>query len=151
MDPNTSFGLAFGGAITWIVAVIAVSILYRKSKGKPILPRVPPGARFSRKGISGHSYRHFWTQFGGARNCLMVAVVGRTLVVSPTFPFNLMFLPEIYDLEHTIPLSRITSAQVKPRLFGQTVDIRFTSATGQARRIVLYMRKGDQLVATMRS
>ena len=151
MTNDTAFFVSFGGAIAWIATVVVASILYRRSKGKPIIPRVPIGARFSRKRISGRSCRNWFTSLGGARNCLMVAVVGKSLVVSPTFPFNLMFLPETYDLEHNIPLSRITSAQVKPRLFSSLVDIRFTGATGKPRRIVLYMRKGQELVAALRS
>ena len=38
---------------------------------------------------------------------MIVAVTPDALVVSPKFPFNLMFLPEVYGLEHNVPLSKI--------------------------------------------
>lgn len=84
-------------AIAWIVFVIGVSIVFRRRKGKPVFPAVPNEALYVDKWASGR-----W-----ASNCLLVAVTDKALSVVPKFPFNLMFLPEIYGLERTIPVRDI--------------------------------------------
>jgi len=48
-----------------------------------------------------------WGRIGGASNCLIIAVTRDDLVVTPRFPFNLMFLPEVYGLELTANRSRV--------------------------------------------
>jgi len=84
-------------AIAWIVFVIAASIVFRRKKGKPVFPTVPTDALYVDKWASGR-----W-----ASNCLLVVVSDTALSVVPKFPFNLMFLPEVYGLERTIPLRTI--------------------------------------------
>ncbi len=81
-------------AVGWIVFVIGVSIVFRRSRGKPLFPKVPVDAIYVEKSASGR-----W-----ASNCLLVAVTQKALSVVPKFPFNLMFLPEVYGLERTIPI-----------------------------------------------
>jgi len=84
-------------AIGWIVFMVGASVVFRRSKGKPVFPTVPSDALFVDKWASG-----LW-----ASNCLLVVVTNETLSVVPKFPFNLMFLPEIYGLERTIPVGAI--------------------------------------------
>jgi hypothetical protein len=84
-------------AVFWIVVVIGISIIFRRSKGKPVFPAVPNGALYADKWASGR-----W-----ASNCLLVAITDKAVSVVPKFPFNLMFLPEIYGLERTIPIRDI--------------------------------------------
>ncbi len=94
-------------AIAWIVVVIAVSVMFRRSKGKPVFPAIPNNAIYLDKRASGR-----W-----ASNCLLVAVTDKELCVVPKFPFNLMFLPEIYGLERTIPIRSIREVR-RLRSFG---------------------------------
>lgn len=84
-------------AAGWILFVVGASIAFRRWKGKPVFPKIPADAIYVDKWASGR-----W-----ASNCLLVTVTGKTLSVVPKFPFNLMFLPEIYGLERTIPLNSI--------------------------------------------
>jgi hypothetical protein len=83
-------------APAWVAIFIALSIGYRRWSGKPIFPRIPANARFA----------EHWASGGFASNCLLVAVTDAALIVVPRFTFNLMFLPQIYGLEHVIPLRR---------------------------------------------
>lgn len=85
--------LAFG----WILFVIGASVAFRGSKGKPVIPAVPANAIFVDRSASGR-----W-----ASNCLMVTISKEALSVVPKFPFNLMFLPEIYGLERMIPIREL--------------------------------------------
>ena len=93
----------------WIAGVIAASIWNRRRKGKPIFPKAPLDATFSEKGCSGRSLKGALSKFGGANNCLLVYVQGNRLVITPQFPFNLMFLPEIYGLGNAVPVEKITA------------------------------------------
>lgn len=100
--PNNSFvgpALGFGWLAFWIIA----SIIYRRSKGKPLLRPRFDHPLFLETWRSGHCLRNVITRFGGARNCLWIAVNENSLLVGPHFPFNLMFLPEIYHLEYDGP------------------------------------------------
>lgn len=82
----------------WLVFVILLSVLVRKRRGRPIIPEVPANALYAERNASG----------GMASNCLIVAVTPDALVVTPRFPFNLMFLPEIYGMEYVVPHSAIS-------------------------------------------
>lgn len=101
-------------AIAWIVFIVGISVVFRRSRGKPVFPKLPNGAVYVDKSASGR-----W-----ASNCLLVAVTDEALSVVPKFPFNLMFLPEIYGLERTIPVSSIREVQqLRGFGFGNNVSI----------------------------
>ncbi|MBF0408695.1 MAG: hypothetical protein HQM10_15210 [Candidatus Riflebacteria bacterium] len=116
---DTAFPVLFGGALAWIALWIVASIFYRRSKGKPFFPRKSDHDAFYESTGSGRSNRNFFTRLGGARNCLTVAVTDNSLIVQPKFPFNLMFLPEIYDLEYSIPKNRIHTIEERKFFFGK--------------------------------
>lgn len=93
--------LAFVVPVGWLSAWIVGSIIYRQRTGKPLFPRVPDNAVFAEAWRSGRSLKNLLTRVGGARNCLLVYVADGAVTIVPVFPFNLMFLPEIYGLERT--------------------------------------------------
>src|ERR1700749_107918 len=91
----------------WIGLVVLASVFYRLSKGKRLFrPRFTAPA-FLETWKSGRSMRNFYARHGGARNCLWVAVFNDSICIGVHFPFTLMFGPEIYGLECTIPRSAI--------------------------------------------
>lgn len=100
-DPAAFTWLTFL-AVGWITLAIAVSIAFRKKRGKPIFPKAPPDALFAERGCSGRSLDTPWARIGGARNCLLVALTPQRLAIVPIFPFDLIFLPEIYGLDHDL-------------------------------------------------
>lgn len=118
-------GFWFAVPILWIGAWIAASIFYRRFHDKPVIPRLPKGALFKERGCSGRSRKNIITSIGGASNCLLVAVTDTELIVTPFFPFNLMFLGEIYGLELRAPRSSIRNLEEKRGLFGTTISISF--------------------------
>jgi len=67
---------------------------------------------------TGSSLKNILTQLGGARNCLRLVVTKDWLWVTSWFPFSL--IGPFYDLEHVIPLSRITDIDSKDS-FGRSV------------------------------
>ena len=66
-----------------------------------------------------------FTRIGGARKCLMVYVQGEELVITPNFPFTLMFLPEFFDLDVRVPIASISAIERTSSLIGQNLRITF--------------------------
>jgi hypothetical protein len=129
--------LAIAAPIGWLGAWIAGSILYRRKSGKPLFPRAPDTAVFAEAWRSGRSLKNVLTRIGGARNCLLVYVADGALTIVPVFPFNLMFLPEIYGLETTSPISDITVTSMDG-LFGKRLLL--TIAGLKEQRFELWLR-----------
>ena len=137
----------FWAGLAWIVTVVGISVAYRLRRGKPIFPGRPVGTTFLARRASGRSLDTPWGRLGGASNCLQVAVMPDVLLVTPTFPFNLMFLPEIYGLEHRIPLRAITGVEQHRGLLGSSVLVSF--GTDKPHRIELRVKKPEALTAAL--
>ena len=147
IDPLASTWFPFL-AVGWIALVVAVSIGFRKKRGKPIFPKAPPGALFSERGCSGRSLDTLWARIGGARNCLLVALTPQKLVVVPIFPFNLIFLPEIYGLEHSLDISTIQQVADRNGILGKHITI--TYADPKVHRVELRLRHHDDFLGSLR-
>ena len=121
------FALPFlkGMAALCVGGALIASIVFRRVKGRPIVPRAPSDAVFHESWRSGRSLRNALTRFGGARNCLMVYVQGNELVVTPKFPFTLMFLPEIFGLDMRVPITSITAVERASGLIDRGLRISF--------------------------
>ena len=138
--------------LTWIGGWIAASILYRRHKGKPILSPTFPRAPFWERWRSGCSHKNIITRFGGASNCLWVAITGEALCVGPMFPFNLMFLPEIYCLEYRIPGSAIVSLEERSSfLSGNCVKIVYRDGNGEEQGFEITVRDLERFRPVMRA
>jgi hypothetical protein len=109
--------------------------------GKPIFNPTLEHAAFVETWRSGYSRRNLLTRFGGARNCLRVAVNNGALEVAPQFPFNLMFLPEIYRLEFSVPGAAIRSVQNRTSIFfGNGVRITFERPGGTDEQFDIFLK-----------
>lgn len=118
-------------AVGWIIFAIIVSAVIRVRRGKALFPQSPSNALFSERYCSGRSFSTIWARVGGARNCLLVTLTETTLAVTPHFPFNLIFLPEIYGLEHSIDISAIRDVTEKKGILGSSVTVAFTGLREQ--------------------
>ena len=134
----------------WIAIVFGISFFYRKKKGI-VFPNFDYKKHdFYEKKASGSSNKNFFTRIGGARNCLNVAVADKTLYVFPMFPFNLMFLPEIYNLEHTIPLDKIKGVEFKKEILVSSIEIIFNK-NEQNHSIKLRLKKYEEFLGVLQS
>jgi len=145
------FVLLFAGAFGWVILVFVISAVYRWRHNKPLLTRKPTDASFLETWTSGHSNRSILTKLGGARSCLLVAVTPNHLVVRPHFPFNLLFLPEVYDLDYVIPRKDIRSVKEKARTFGNSIEVVFSSSSAEQRSIELRLRHPKQFLKVLES
>ena len=141
--------LSFVGPLVWILLWVVASIIYRKSRGKAILPSKSKNSLFYEGWASGHSNTNIFTKLGGAHNCLLVAVTPDALIIQPRFPFNLMFLPEIYGLEYRIPGLNIRAVEKKGRIFGKGVEIQFVDGGGGEKSVRLYLKRTDDFLAAI--
>lgn len=133
-------------ALLWIGSFIFASIMYRKSRGKSLYPRIPSDAIYSEKWASGNSNKNLITKLGGARNCLLVAITPTHLVVIPQFPFNLMFLPEIYDLEYKIRKENIRNISESCKFLFKMVTLEFISESNELLSISLKLKNNLQFI-----
>jgi len=154
--------ILMGVSLAGIAAMLWASVAYRRSRGKPIFFTRVENAAYAESNASGHSNRTWFTRLGGANRVLVVAVVDRRLVIRPRFPFNLLFMPEIYGLEHEVPLDQITSIQPHGDRSGR-VDLQFSDSTAvmmtmmtmavtttnELHHVTLYLRDPDRFVAAL--
>jgi hypothetical protein len=139
--PLAQFRLLFG--------LVVGSILFRRLRGNPILRSGPKPYRYREGWISGYSHRSILTSFGGARNCLTVTLTDSLLTVHPNFPFSLSFLPEVYDLDHRIPLDKLRSVEKKQKVFSQAVDVTYETARGTLRTVSIFLRDKDSFIYSL--
>lgn len=137
MGPEALFLWMMPVALAWVALVIGASVVVRRRRGKPIFTRVPDDAVYVERRASAR-----W-----ASNALVVAVTREALIVFPPFPFNLMFLPEVYGFERTIPLREVTDVRAVRRLSGLNISVEY----GAGREFSLKVRDPAALMAAMRA
>ena len=127
-------------ALLFFGVVGPASVLTRLMQGRPIFPKAPQGAVFEEWMASGRaSGLHGLIP---ARNCLMVTVDADTIRIVPFFPFNLMFAPDIFGLERTIPRPDVIDVKCYGGLIRHTVAITYADSKGP-RRFYVDLRKGE--------
>jgi hypothetical protein len=139
---------------SWFVlflAMLAASVLYRKAKGKTLRVYAPELALFEERWTSGRSLRNFWSRIGGAQNCLYVALSQDELMVRPHFPFSLLFLPEIYGLEVTVPRSGVRVDEVKSGILGNRVLLTVETSPGKRHQLELKLRAPVEFTRALNS
>ena len=144
---NLSYLISF--SILWIASWVTASILYRRSHSKPILFWTVDNADFIERSASGHSHHSWYAKLGGASRCLVVAVANGRLIVRPVFPFNLMFLPEIYGLEHDVPLDYVTHAELKVGMTQKSVELEFQDTHSKSHKVTLYLKEPERLLTLL--
>lgn len=99
------------GLITVFVisaVIAAISIYYRRKNSKPFFAAQPPEAVFGEVNAAGRSTKNWLTRWGVGRS-LRVSVTKEALVVQLQFPNTLSFEPELFDLDHVVPLVSVVS------------------------------------------
>lgn len=125
--------------LAWMAFVVLGSLLFRLTRGKPVFANPPAKSVFLERWRSGRNRSTFFGRFGGANNCLMVAVGEGRLRLLPHFPFTLMFLPEVFGLEVDVPLSKVRSARIEKGWVIETLCLELDDA-GTPRRFELHLK-----------
>ena len=146
-DDLTTTELAPYLGLAWVLFVAVLSVIYRTNKGKPVLFWSVPNADFIVHFASGHGGRSWFHGFAGANSCLVVAVARGRFIVRPWFPFNLLFLPEIFGIECDVPLEWVTSVDCSESRFSiRRIVIEFNDELLQPRAISLRLRDTERLL-----
>ena len=136
-------------AMAALLSLIVASIIYRVSRGRPVLAWSVPGASFLERFASGHSGGRL-IAVGRARSCLLVAIASGQVLVRPLFPFNLMFLPEIFGIELEIPIEKVERVKLKEGLW-RSVELRYQDGDGSLNDVVLQLRQPEDFVAQLKN
>ena len=145
-----NFDLSFFIASVWVVIGVALAIVYCLRKLKAVPKIEQRDILFREWRASGSSHRSLFTRLGGARNCLVVTVTKTELHLCLIFPLNLMFLSRIYDLEHHIPLDRITNITSKKGfLRRRTLIVDFFGEDCGKREIELILKSPDDFLSAL--
>lgn len=138
--------------VGYVIAVIGVSIVYRIRQKKFIFRPKFANALFNENWRSGRSLRSFITRIGGANNCLWVTIANETLFVGPHFPFDLMFLPEIYGLDYQVPAAQIVAVERREVWYRKgRVRITFLDAENQEQAFFLWLKYPQDFVQCLQS
>jgi hypothetical protein len=145
-----NFTLLFFVAAAWVAFWILASLAYRVWRRKPLFVHPVHDALFTEGWASGHSDKNILTKLGGARNCLHITLTPSELQMRPHFPFTLLFLPEIYDLELRIPRSHIKSVERMRKFRKDVLHVSFGAPGEAVRSIQLLLRRPQEFLDALR-
>ena len=131
----------------WLVASVACRLYLRK----PLWASTSPHARFSERWVSARMGSGLVARLGTARNCMHVQVTGTGLAIHPHFPFTLGFMPEIYDLDHVIPLDQVMAATILSDGRAKAVEVRYRLPDGRDNAAQLLIKDAAGFVAAVRA
>jgi len=135
--------------LAWVAGWLLISFLVRRAQGKPFFAPATQSFQFSETWVSGRSLDTWWSRLGRARNCLFVGVRQEELFVQPHFPFTLGFIPEIYHLEHMIPLTRIIKVTPERSLFRNMLRVDYSDPEGRQQTLELGLRHPDGFLSAV--
>ena len=78
---------------------------------------------------------------------MLVALTPQKLTIIPIFPFNLIFLPEIYGLDHSLDISVIREVVDRKGILSRRLTI--TYADPKFRRVELRLRHHDAFIGSL--
>lgn len=128
--------------LAWLVA----SIGYRLYSAKPLVAAARADAKFSERWASTRMGTGLVARMGTARNCMCVQVTATELQVHPHFPFTLGFMPEIYDLDRTIPLDKLRTASILSDGRAKAVEVKYVTPNGDDGTVLLLLRNAEAFV-----
>jgi hypothetical protein len=140
MNPQANAFLIF--PLIWIFGLLLASVAYRKRKGKSILFFTVPKSIFIRHTASGFCRN----RIGSVKNCLVVAISHQRLVIRPFTPFNLMFFPEAFGLEHDVPLNNIISVSHYRYFFRSSLRVLLRDEKGASHEIILFLQCPEEFL-----
>ena len=142
------FGALFIAAVLWTFAILAWRFYRQRQRGIAFPSLESVHHTFHEGMASGSSHKSWWTRFGGARNCLRVTVTDSEVWIRPFFPFSL--LAGAFDLQHRIPRSSISAAELSSSSLLRSVLLDFRLADGSQRRVQLHFRDPNAFLAALK-
>ncbi len=107
---------------------------------------------FQEKYAMAQSQKNVWTKLVSTWKCIAVSLSSTHLQVRLHGLFGLLVKPFGADLEHTVPLISVISAEIKGRLMGyDEISIVFNLPSGGERELLLYLKRGEEFLILLNS
>ncbi len=142
LSPQDSAGLFAALVVLWF----ALSVACRLALGKPIFASRLADDGFVERWASGRTGSGLMARLSRARNCLHVQVCCGAIHVHPHFPFTLGFVPEIYGMDHIVPLDAVQSATIVGGVFAKAVEVKYLLPDGQAQVLHLLLKNAEGFI-----
>lgn len=124
----------------------ALSVVYRRASGKPLMAGRRPDAVFAERWTSVRIGSGLLARLSTARNCMHVQVTDHELHIHPHFPFTVGFMPELYGLDKVVPLDRVRSAAILGGNRTMAVEVVFQMPDSDTETAQLLLRGAEPFI-----
>ncbi len=105
---------------------------------------------FFESGAAALSLKSTWTKLASTYGCMEVSLSHLYLKIKPGRGIGWLIKPLNLDLNHTIPISEITSVEKKGSSMGyREIRISFRDSGYEEREIILYIRKHEDFLTEL--
>jgi len=106
---------------------------------------------FCEEHAAAQSLKNAWTRLASTYGSIMVVLSRGTLTIKPHWYARWLISALGLDLSHEIPITKIRSVTEMGKWFSYgKVEVRFVTADGEDRRVLLYMKKNREFVDALR-
>jgi hypothetical protein len=140
---RTLFGvtLPFWVAFAFPVGAGIVAVVSRRVRGLPVLFFTVKNADFLQEDASGNAPDTAFGTWTRYRNCVVVAIANRRLVIRPRFPLNLFG-----ELEFDVPLDAIESLEIDRPFLRDRVRLALRDGSGRRREVWLFLSDPEKFI-----
>jgi hypothetical protein len=101
---------------------------------------------------AAQSLKNAWTRSASTYGCMMVLLSRETLTIKPHWFAKWLIILLGLDLCHEIPLVNIRSIEEKGKWFSYgKAELIFVTINGENHGILLYMKKADEFIDTVKN
>jgi hypothetical protein len=109
-------------------------------------------ALFLEHHAAAQSLKNVWTRLASTYGCIMVVMSRKKLIVKPHWYASWLIKLFCLDLNHEIPITNIRRVAEMGNWFNHgKVELRFDTAGGEERKILLYLKKYREFVDKLKN
>jgi len=124
-----NFAIFFAFCALWTIGGFAWMLWRRKKRN--LFPDEAKDVVYEERTASGRSHKNWYSKLGGAQNCLRLVITKTELWITPIFPFSA--LAGTFDLDHRIPLEKISSIDANKIMFKKSLLITYRDPKDEKR------------------
>ncbi|RKZ05263.1 hypothetical protein DRQ25_16560 [Candidatus Fermentibacteria bacterium] len=107
---------------------------------------------FQEQYAMAQSQKNGWTKSVNTWKCITINLSATHLQVKLHGLFGLIVKPFNADLDHTIPITDITSVEKRKNYFGYNeISVVFRLRSGGERQLLLYLKRGEEFLNLLNS
>jgi len=110
------------------------------------------GLLFQEKYAMAQSRKSAWTKAINTWKCIMISLTSTHLHVKLHGLFGFLVKPFGADLDHSVPITDISSVEKRKNFFGYTeISVVFHLQSGGERELFLYLKRGEEFLNLLTS